>query len=115
METRWRVSWSFWAKRNSKDLLHVPLALPFSFGKVASVANGLVSPEGVRPMTAKASEADLDFRDAFEAGQIAPDDFHHREHLRLAYAYLCECNLQDAYERVHAALKNFLKINSVPP
>ena len=61
-----------------------------------------------------ASEGDIEFRDRFEAGHVPPPDFHHREHLRLAYVYLCESDPQPAYERLRRALRKFLKENGIP-
>ncbi|MEX0311623.1 MAG: hypothetical protein AB3N17_15410 [Tateyamaria sp.] len=65
-------------------------------------------------MTMMPSQDDLDFRDAFESGHIAPDDFSHRAHLRLAYVYLCEGRINTAMPRMRNALHTFLKRNGVP-
>lgn len=61
------------------------------------------------------SAADRRFLADFEAGRIAPNDFHHREHLRLAYAYLCELPVSDAQARMKSALLDFLARNGVDP
>ncbi|HEY7354551.1 MAG TPA: hypothetical protein VH596_17405 [Terriglobales bacterium] len=43
----------------------------------------------------------------FEAGAIAPDAFHHADHVRLAFAYLQEYPVLDALGKFSAALKRF--------
>ncbi|MEX0369911.1 MAG: hypothetical protein AB3N09_04715 [Tateyamaria sp.] len=65
-------------------------------------------------MTMMPSQDDLDFRDVFETGGVAPDDFSHRAHLRLAYVYLCEAGIDTAMPRMRNALHTFLKRNGVP-
>ncbi|KIC49593.1 hypothetical protein [Tateyamaria sp. ANG-S1] len=65
-------------------------------------------------MTMMRSADDLTFRNRFEAGQVAPDDFNHRAHLRLAYVYLCEGAVDTAMPRMRTALHSFLKRNNVP-
>ncbi|MEL6464828.1 MAG: hypothetical protein AAFQ58_07650 [Pseudomonadota bacterium] len=65
-------------------------------------------------MTMMPSQDDLDFRNAFEAGHIAPADFTHRAHLRLAYVYLCESTVDAAMPSLRTALRTFLKRNGVP-
>lgn len=54
------------------------------------------------------SQSDRDFRAAFEAGAYAPADFSHRAHVRLAYVYLADWNVDIALERMRAALIGFL-------
>lgn len=56
----------------------------------------------------RASPSDLRFRDAFEAGLVAPDAFGHREHIRLAYVYLVEGDADLATERMRAGILGFL-------
>src|SRR5260370_4256348 len=46
------------------------------------------------------SDADKEFLAAFEAGQIANQDFHHRDHLRLAWVQIRRLGL----ERTSASL-----------
>jgi hypothetical protein len=60
------------------------------------------------------SEEDLDFRAAFEAGAYAPADFSHRAHVRLAYVYLADCDVDLALERMRAALLMFLSHHNIP-
>ena len=45
---------------------------------------------------------------AFEACQIPPAPFDHAAHVRLAYIYLCESNVDDAVARMKQALLGFL-------
>ena len=65
-------------------------------------------------MSAKPSREDAAFRDRFEAGEVPPSEFRHREHLRLAYIYLCESRTETANETMKHSLKKFLKKNGVP-
>jgi hypothetical protein len=57
---------------------------------------------------------DIEFKDRFEAGDFPPSDFRHRDHLRLAFVYLCECDVQSTNNQMRTALRNFLKCNNVP-
>lgn len=58
---------------------------------------------------------DRAFLEAFEACRVAPAEFTHREHVRLAYACLCEeGNPAAAHARVRAALLAFIRHNGVP-
>jgi hypothetical protein len=51
---------------------------------------------------------DTEFARAFEAGAVANADFHHVDHLRLAWVYLAECPTVDAaVDRMAAALRRF--------
>lgn len=60
------------------------------------------------------SISDLEFRAAFEAGAFAPADFSHRAHVRLAYVYLADCDVDLALERMRAALVSFLSHHDIP-
>jgi hypothetical protein len=60
------------------------------------------------------STSDREFRTAFEAGAIAPADFSHRAHVRLAYVYLADCDVNLALERMRAALVTFLCKHNIP-
>ena len=42
------------------------------------------------------SKSDREFRAAFEAGAFAPADFSHRAHVRLAYVYLADYDVDRA-------------------
>jgi len=43
----------------------------------------------------------------FEQGLIPCDAFHHADHVRVAFAYLCEYSVAEALERFVVALKRF--------
>ena len=60
------------------------------------------------------SKNDREFRAAFEAGAFAPADFSHRAHVRLAYVYLAESDVNLALERMRAALLTFLCHHDIP-
>ena len=67
-------------------------------------------------MTAHALSAeDRAFRLAFESGGIAPAGFDHRAHVRLAYAYLVESDVETAVARMRDALHGFLRRNGIDP
>jgi hypothetical protein len=51
---------------------------------------------------------DTEFARAFESGAVANADFHHVDHLRLAWVYLAESpTLDAAIDRMAAALRRF--------
>jgi hypothetical protein len=60
-------------------------------------------------MKHRISAEDEQFRRAFEAQQIAPAQFDHRAHVRLAYVYLCEGTIETAVTRMKRSLLTFLK------
>ena len=60
------------------------------------------------------SSNDREFRAAFEAGDFAPADFSHRAHVRLAYVYLADSDVDLALERMRAALVGFLSHHGIP-
>ena len=66
-------------------------------------------------MNHELSQSDRDFRTAFEAGVYAPADFSHRAHIRLAYVYLAENDVERAATLMRAALLNFLKVHGITP
>lgn len=43
----------------------------------------------------------------FERGEVEESGFHHFDHVRVAYAYVCEMPLLQAIERFSCALKRF--------
>ena len=51
--------------------------------------------------------ADDHFLAAFTAGEIANQDFHHRDHLRLAWIQIRRLGLRRALEAVTAAIRQF--------
>lgn len=59
-------------------------------------------------MNHSVSAEDRRFRQAFEALEVAADDFDHRAHVRLAYVYLCEMPVDEAHESMKKALLAFL-------
>jgi hypothetical protein len=60
------------------------------------------------------SRADSDFRSAFETHLVSPSQFNHEAHVRLAYVYLVEDDVETAVDRMRQALMNFLEHNNVP-
>ena len=50
---------------------------------------------------------DREFAEAFESLTFPADDFHHREHVRLAWIYLRDWQLLDALTRFSTSLKRF--------
>ena len=57
---------------------------------------------------------DHEFVDAFEACAIAGVDFHHADHVRLAWIYLREHPLIEAIERFTTSLQRFASHHGVP-
>jgi hypothetical protein len=57
---------------------------------------------------------DREFVDAFEACAIPSSDFHHADHVRLAWIYLRECPLLEAIERFTTSLQRFATHHGVP-
>jgi hypothetical protein len=43
----------------------------------------------------------------FESGATAAENFHHADHVRLAFEYLCRYNVLEALEKFSAALQRF--------
>jgi hypothetical protein len=62
-----------------------------------------------------ASQSDRDFRAAFESCAVAPAQFNHEAHLRLAYVYLVENDLTSAQRKMRDALLTFLAAHGIPP
>jgi hypothetical protein len=61
------------------------------------------------------SQSDRDFRAAFESCTVAPAEFNHEAHLRLAYVYLVENDLASAQRKMRGALLSFLAAHGIPP
>ncbi len=61
-----------------------------------------------------ASDDDRKFRAAFETCAVTPDEFTHEAHVRLAYVYLTECDVDSAVVRMRDALLNFIERNGIP-
>ena len=60
-------------------------------------------------MKHQVSQADRAFREAFEGFGVAPEDFDHRAHVRLAYVYLCEGDGDGATTAMKRAILSFLE------
>ena len=55
---------------------------------------------------------DREFIEAFESCTLA--DFHHPDHVRLAFLYLKESSLLEAIERFTTSLRNYAQSKGVP-
>lgn len=66
-------------------------------------------------MKHEVSKSDLEFRAAFKAGSLAPADFSHRAHVRLAYVYLATNDVERAATRMRAAIQDFLRHHGITP
>ena len=64
-------------------------------------------------MTHQLSADDRDFLRSFEAGEVSPADFKHAAHVRLAYVYMCEHDVDNAAARMKDALHAFLRHNGI--
>jgi len=62
----------------------------------------------------QASDDDRKFQLAFEACTVAPSQFNHEAHVRLAYIYLTTGGADSAVQRMRDALINFLAHNGIP-
>src|SRR5689334_10027038 len=60
------------------------------------------------------STADRSFRDAFEACTVTPGEFSHAAHVRLAYVYLAELDVEPAVQRMREALLKFIAHHGIP-
>lgn len=50
---------------------------------------------------------DEELMERFEDGSIAADSFHHLEHIRIVFLYLCRYPVVEALQRFASALKRF--------
>lgn len=66
-------------------------------------------------MSHLASPDDTQFRRDVEALLFPKTEFKHREHLRLAYVYLCHRGADAAHERMRAALHAFIAHHGIDP
>ena len=57
---------------------------------------------------------DESFLQRFEAAEWAPEDWHHREHIKVAYLYLRRYPLEEAIEQIRVAIKRFNAAHQVP-
>jgi len=60
------------------------------------------------------SSDDRRFRAAFEAHAVGPSEFGHEAHVRLAYIYLAEHDIESANQRMREALLGFIDQNGIP-
>ena len=67
-----------------------------------------------RKLSHETSEEDRNFLAAFEACTIAPSQFNHEAHVRLAYIYLTEYDTEAAVQKMRDALLKFLEHNNIP-
>ena len=65
-------------------------------------------------MTHQVALEDLQFRADFETGQLQPEAFDHRGHIRLAYVYLAEADPDTALTSLRNALRSFLRHQGIP-
>ena len=59
-------------------------------------------------MNWRISKEDQRFKDAFLKLEVPPSDFSHRSHVRLAYIFLNELDVNEAYSAVKRAIQAFL-------
>jgi hypothetical protein len=59
-----------------------------------------------------AKESNRELIHCFESDAIPGDPFHHADHVRLAFAYLCEYSVFRALEKFACALKRFAAARS---
>jgi hypothetical protein len=59
-------------------------------------------------MKHRMSADDVEFRRAFEGCEIEPQKFDHAAHVRLAYVYLCEYQVEEAAARMKQSLLEFI-------
>jgi len=70
----------------------------------AAVAPGACTPGGeASPLTSE----DRAFATAFDNGILAPGEFHHADHVRLAWIYLLRYPVLEALERLVAGIRRF--------
>ena len=67
-----------------------------------------------RLLSHEPSEEDGSFQLAFEGCIVAPSQFNHEAHVRLAYVYLTEYDTDSAVQKMRDALLKFLEHNSIP-
>jgi hypothetical protein len=57
---------------------------------------------------------DQEYIRCFESDTLAEDSFHHADHVRMAFAYLCQYPVLQGLERFSAALKRFAAARGKP-
>jgi len=60
------------------------------------------------------SQDDRNFRSAFESCTVTKSLFNHEAHVRLAYIYLVESDVESAVQRMREGLLNFIEHNGIP-
>jgi len=60
------------------------------------------------------SSDDIEFMKSLESGTLANASFHHAEHVRMAFLYLCSYSAFEALQRFSSALKRFAAANGHP-
>lgn len=66
-------------------------------------------------MPHRISADDQAFRAAFETGAMAPAEFDHSAHVRLAYVLLCQWPAEQAAEAMTRALRAYLAHHGIDP
>ncbi len=61
-----------------------------------------------------ASLEDVEFRKSVEECSFPPAQFNHRAHIRLAYVYLCENDVEQSHVLMRNTLLRLLKHNGIP-
>lgn len=61
------------------------------------------------------SDDDRRFLAEFETGSLAPASFDHRAHIRLAYCYLAEAEVEAAVTKMRDSLQAFLRRHGIAP
>jgi len=69
-----------------------------------------LAPESLLP----ASLSDEQFIAAMEQRRVAGANFHHRDHVRLAWAYLRNCSSSEAEEKLALCIRSFAAHNGAP-
>ncbi len=59
--------------------------------------------------------SDREFLHAFERCDIAPENFRHRDHVRLAYVYLTQHDADTTLTEIRSGLQRFLAHAGAPP
>ena len=81
---------------------------PVSLFRQASQTNIPIVLTNQRFMDHTTSAEDLLFQQSFEEFKVAPSDFDHAAHVRLAYIYLCRFPVEVATQRMRGSLLAFL-------
>ena len=58
--------------------------------------------------------SDAAFLEKFENASWQPEDWHHREHIKVAYLYLCRFPFETAVERVRAGIQKLNAAHKTP-